>query len=314
MLSLIVDTRERAVIPFIEEEIKNYEYEVKQINTSDFLICKKEENSLKILASIERKTHNDFAASFKDGRYNNLNKMLDLRKTTNCQLYFILEGNAFPSPNRKFSRIPFSNILSAVTKMMVKHGIFIIQTENEAHSAKRISDLIKTYDTVDDLYVAQENKEICGIECSDITNRIEPREDETIINVWSKLNGISIVSAKMLSKEFSIKELAIQEVKLEKINNLKTLTGRPLNKNAINSLMSIYSNNIDNSVKLLSGIPNISCQTIKQVLTHTNGLHQLCLLPPNDISEISIKQINRTVKFGSAKTTKLLSMINYKKQ
>jgi len=311
MTTLIVDTRERAVIPFIEEELKNHEYQLKQINTADFLICRKSDEKVKILAAIERKTHIDFASSFKDGRYANLNKMLSLREKTNCQLYFIIEGNAFPSPNRKFAGIPFNNILMSITKMMVHHGIFVIQTENEAYSAKRIVDLINMFDTIEEPYVPN-NEEKCEIDCLELTTRIELRDDESIVNVWSCLNGISIVTAKILSNTFSINEL-VNVIDEKKIDSLKTLTGRPLHKNAIISLNKIRQNDIETSVKLLSGIKNISSITIRQVLTHTEGLKNLCSLSIENMSEIPIIQTSRTVKFGNAKSAKLINMLNYKK-
>ena len=105
-----------------------------------------ESNNYNIKACIERKTYVDFAASFRDGRYKSeLNNMLELRKKTNCQLFFIIEGTAFPSINRTFSRIPYVCILGAINKLMLKYNIFIIQTENEQHTAKKLNELLTSY-------------------------------------------------------------------------------------------------------------------------------------------------------------------------
>ena len=179
---LVIDTRERFVLPFIDENIKDYPYIQKQINTGDYLICSRswpaaanitsgvtsgvtngvtssvtssvtscviiENDNFNIFACIERKTYNDFAASFRDGRYTaGIEKMKKLRSETNCQLFFFIEGVAFPAPNRKFSRIPYACILGAMTTMMIRDNIFVIQTENEQHTAKRLNDLMKAYDT-----------------------------------------------------------------------------------------------------------------------------------------------------------------------
>lgn len=52
-----------------------------------------------MLAAIERKSHADFAASFKDGRHENIRNA-----ATACKL----EGPAFPCPTTKFGGIPSS--------------------------------------------------------------------------------------------------------------------------------------------------------------------------------------------------------------
>ena len=146
---LIADARERAVIPFIETEFQEHAFVVRQVTTADYLICRQrgpgEEPA--VLAAIERKTHEDFAASFKDGRHENIAKLRALRTATGCHLYYFIEGAAFPSPNRRFGRIPFSNILAAITKMMVRDGIFVVQTADAGHSAKRLADFLRAFDS-----------------------------------------------------------------------------------------------------------------------------------------------------------------------
>lgn len=140
MFSLVIDNRERALFFHIDIAIKNFKYEKMQLNTGDYLIL---QNNKTIKACIERKTYNDFAASFRDGRYKSeLANMIKLREETNCQLFFIIEGNAFPSKNSKFSRIPYACILGAINKLMLYHNIFIIQTKNEEHTAQKLNELL----------------------------------------------------------------------------------------------------------------------------------------------------------------------------
>ena len=142
---LVADARERAVVPFLESALAGRLVAGRQVNTGDYLICRRSATS-EICACVERKTLADFAASFKDGRHANVEKMRRLRASTGCQLYFIIEGPAFPSPARRFARIPYASILSAITNLMVRDSIMIIQTENEAHTAKRLADLVNSFD------------------------------------------------------------------------------------------------------------------------------------------------------------------------
>lgn len=153
---LIVDTRERGVIPFIEDSLRrapfaaplNFAHTIGQINTGDYLICRRGENGGKpvILAVIERKTHADFAASFKDGRFENLSKMLAMRAATGCQLYFFVEGTAFPDPARSFARIPYANIKAAIVDLQTQHGVFITLTKDEQHTATSLAEFMYSYD------------------------------------------------------------------------------------------------------------------------------------------------------------------------
>jgi hypothetical protein len=78
---LVADARERAVIPFIESEFQRHAFIVKQVTTADYLICTQPvpDGEPVVLAAIERKSHADVAASFKDGRHENIRKMLALR-------------------------------------------------------------------------------------------------------------------------------------------------------------------------------------------------------------------------------------------
>ena len=67
---LVADARERAVIPFIESEFQHHEFFIKQVTTADYLICRQPpDGEAVVLAAFERKSHADFAASFKDGRH-----------------------------------------------------------------------------------------------------------------------------------------------------------------------------------------------------------------------------------------------------
>lgn len=146
MFSLVIDNRERALFFHIDIAIKNFKYEKMQLNTGDYLIL---QNNKIIKACIERKTYNDFAASFRDGRYKSeLANMIKLREETNCQLFFIIEGNAFPAKNSKFSRIPYACILGAINKLMLYHNIFIIQTKNEEHTAQKLNELLTSLQNI----------------------------------------------------------------------------------------------------------------------------------------------------------------------
>lgn len=310
---LIIDNRERAVIPFIDGAISNYPYVQSNINTGDYLICRAENDTAKILACFERKTYIDFAASFSDGRYENVNKMCQLRKATGCQLYFIIEGPAFPKLTRKFSRIPYVNILSAITKLMTRNNIFVIQTENEQHTAQRLNDFIKAYE---DTYLERDPAEFTGGDDTDnklvipdmITNVIEQPLNIQATLMWSKLNGISIITGKCLTISFSVAELIQNNIN---VTEMKTGLGRPINQTAIDSLVSLQNNNIVAATKLLTGIRGVTATVAAQILT-SNTLANICKMDIAELSQLPINQKTRTVKLGPAKSEKIIQMLTYK--
>ena len=201
MLSLIIDNRERAIFPFLDMEIKSFLYEKKQLNTGDFLIIKtlpEGVNNYDIKSCIERKTYTDFAASFRDGRYKSeLNNMLELRKKTNCQLFFIIEGTAFPSMNRTFSRIPYVCILGAINKLMLRHNIFIIQTENEQHTARKLNELLTSYTLIME---EAESENAIDTDTEQIKNINEKNTNEKNINAdnANEKNTIEITNGDAL--------------------------------------------------------------------------------------------------------------------
>ena len=78
---LVADSRERAVVPFLDDALPAHPYVVRQVTTGDFLVCRQPPAGARgapparVLACVERKTLDDFAASFKDARYENIRKM-----------------------------------------------------------------------------------------------------------------------------------------------------------------------------------------------------------------------------------------------
>ena len=227
MFSLIIDNRERALFSHIENNIKSFHYEKMQLNTGDYLIVESNhKDNKKIRACIERKTYKDLASSFRDGRYKSeLNNMINMRKETNCQLFFIIEGAAFPSQNSKFSRIPYSCILGAINKLMIRDNIFIIQTKNEAHTAQKLNELLNTmqilYNESNKLTIGGKNEEIKNekIENEEIKNdENEEIENEEIENKKIKNEEIENEENEEIENEEN-EEIENEEIKNEEIEN-----------------------------------------------------------------------------------------------
>lgn len=144
--NLIIDDREKAVIPFFSKQaIKS---KVGRITTGDYILLmqdKDKKHKAKPVIVFERKSWKDFSDSFKDGRFDNNDNLREYRKKYNSKIIFILEGQAFPKPNRKFRGIPFKNITKRVDHMTLVDGFHMVQTPDPEGTANRISEICLAY-------------------------------------------------------------------------------------------------------------------------------------------------------------------------
>lgn len=355
---LIADARERAVTPFLEDAIVHAKLSNagsrlvlgRQVNTGDYLICQHsragDPPSSTIRACIERKTLHDFAASFKDGRHANIQKMRDLRTQTGCQLYYVIEGPAFPSPSRRISQIPYASILTAITNLMVRDSVMVIQTENELHSAKRLADLITAFDklpavqaspalpasekppasppvpvvpittggaaetALESLQIDAEMASPTIPEC--LTTPMHQSDADAVISMWSQLRGVSAVLGKIISQKFSVADIAAGLVSDTQIKQLRTATGRAINADAIKSLRAIGGGDAEAAIRTVSGIRGISRPTATLILTSIGGLVALSDIDRiAECAEIQLPHGNRTVKLGAVRATRIQSLLNY---
>lgn len=137
-LRLYCDHREQKIVPFITCPIK-----VIQLTIGDYMIGSRNQ----ILAVFERKTLADYGASIKDGRTANLDKLLQYRRDKGCDVYYIIEGPAFPAATTKYAGIPYANIASSIRNLQVRHGVFVIRTANEGHTANELASFLRSYET-----------------------------------------------------------------------------------------------------------------------------------------------------------------------
>jgi len=169
-MNFIVDDRERAMFPYIENINLNY---VKQrLPIGDYII-KSQNNEL--LACIERKTLDDYGASIKDNRkYENFDKMFSLRaRLPHLQLYLIVEGGkkitafkkdynpnennitvkmddleikyVIPDPETTFSGIKYKSIFTSATNLMVERDVHVIYTMSRQDTADKLAKLVETF-------------------------------------------------------------------------------------------------------------------------------------------------------------------------
>lgn len=327
---LVADCRERAVVPFLDAHLApggggaEFSHVVRQITTGDFHICRRGA----VLACLERKTLADFAASLKDGRYANVEKMRALRRETGCLLFFLVEGPAFPALSSRFARVPFQSINTAMTNLMVRDGIFVVLTKDEDHTARRLAELLRSFDEAPpapgggegpgggwgagageggpagaggpDVEVPAALTRPCG----------PPGPAQAAVDVWAQLPGVSLVLGKRLSALFSAADLAAGRVGAEGLRRVRTVHGRALPRPALASLAAVAAGELHHAAVLLSGVKGVSRAAAVGLLAQAGGLAPLCALTPEALGDLRISSASgRSARFGAAKAGRLLAAL-----
>lgn len=342
-INLIVDTREHAVVPFLDDAIQNHTFAQKQINVGDYLIC----DGDTILASIERKTLADFGSSLSDGRYGNFDKMVELRKATGCKIMLFIEGPAFPAPTRCFSRIPYANILAAINSLMIRDDMFVVHVADEQQTAIRLEQLMNVYSkelrngttavavsggaaatlpddaVTTDIPTAESITGAAAEEPTDVPvnatfpvlnfNKVTPddllglaaqTDEHAVIEMWRRLPGISVATSKVLVDRYSINEVI--NLPAVEIRAITGTSGRKLSKPSADSLVTI------NPIKLLSGIRNVTAATAETIVQSVGGIKSLSEVTEVDLSNIPLQQKNRVVRLGNVRAARILFLMQYK--
>jgi hypothetical protein len=142
--------------------------------------------------------------------------------------------------------------------------------------------------------------------------RTEETDDEAAVSMWARLHGISVVLGKILTREFSVAELAGQSVSPDRIRALKTATGRPINKDAVASLLAVRAGAAEPATKLVSGLRNITPAVAALILESAGGLSRLCDQPAADLAAVKLPQKTRTVQLGNARASRIKRILNYR--
>ena len=181
MASIIVDDRERAVVGFLETQSEKYhiDYKIQHMNVGDYAVVYQGY----VLMIIERKTWIDLSASMRDGRKENVNKLIKLREMTGCKILYLIEGNATPLPDKKYGRIPASQLRSHLDHLMLRDNIFVIHSVDQQDTARRLFELVKNHSTIKPSpfkFVKDSDEKINVNILTDAGNEVDKKLDEDV--------------------------------------------------------------------------------------------------------------------------------------
>ena len=275
-MEIIVDDRERAVVPYLQAHAvkTSIDYKIQRNEVGDYAITYKGY----ILMVIERKTWTDLSASFRDGRKENVKKLLELRNRTGCQIAYLIEGPATPPLTQLFGRIPVKALRAHLDHLSIRDGIHMIYSKDEDYTAMRLFELATNY-----LSIKEVIKEI------DDTNEdeIQDNTDELQINMGVALSVHeqilqclpsvgSLVSTVLAENKITLFSLYKQHHDVNHIARLKYPSGATIGIERAKKLLAtkklIDSNSaasIKVHVRILSTVPLISKKTAEIILRNT---------------------------------------------
>jgi ERCC4-type nuclease len=263
-INVIADTRERAVFDTLRQSLDKDMIELRsvQINTGDYLICVGESDGdtgeeCTILACVERKSLNDYAASIKDGRHANKQKLIDLRAETNCAIFYIVEGAITPSESTKFNRIPYKNIESSIFNLMVRDSIHVIRTKDINGTADALLKLSRAYNT----HVAPT---ISAVTLKSLTMPITTTSDVKAVKILSALADVSEYLAGQVLQRCTIRTVFAELTDIDDnaypwSNRLYYPTGCAASTRAYSSLKLAATQSLPDNVqtRVLTSFPSV---------------------------------------------------------
>lgn len=302
-MELVIDTRESKVIPFFEEEYVGIIITVKQINIGDYAIYRGDT----LLFIIERKTWQDLAASIKDGRKENVKKLLLAREETGCKIIYLIEGKARCSPTKKFARIPYKNLQAHLDHLIIRDNVYVIYSSSYEDTAHRLIEFINNYLS---LNIAIESSKKIGGDF-DLTKKIPKDDLQITYKIWSCVPNITEKTASLfLSEGQHISDLVLGEINEADIYTMKYPNGTIIGKRAskISKITEVTPQNKKIYANMLTCINGLTKKTadiilnkvdFKDILNGTVSIEELAAIQKTEKTKLGKKISTEILKYFS---------------
>ena len=309
-LTLLIDDRERKVIPYLENDGNanhpNVILSIKRMEIGDYAIMRMVKNDKgkmieSLVAIIERKSLKDMAQSICDGRSANLSKLKRARDETGCRIIYLIEGKVNPNPKKKFNRIPYKTLQARIDHLGMRDGVYVIYAANPKASASRLLSFVQNVSTInrgleqipkntiikpenDKEEIVDEEKKVEGGGDEQVqslmtllTTRIEKPNELKEDIVWASLPGVGMATARALNKlsGITIADFLLGKITTEKIMEGKYDSGRNIGTKIAKKIHKLNCKGTDSQIEkrfsaVLRAIPRIGIETAKKVMCATS--------------------------------------------
>jgi len=133
MATLIVDVRERALAASLTAQ--GTVFTLKALEVGDFIIQTSDADGRPLLV-VERKSHADFAASNRDGRYREQRARLMTVRGNGAAVLYILEGAWSPMLDRTYGSTSEKTLQRLTTRLLLRYGIPVLTSVSIQETAR----------------------------------------------------------------------------------------------------------------------------------------------------------------------------------
>jgi ERCC4-type nuclease len=289
-MEIIIDDREKAVVPHFETLENGLPHRVDRLTVGDYAIAYKNH----IIFTIERKTWKDLAASLRDLRSKNVQNLLDLRQKIGCHIIYLIEGNPIPSNSIKFARIPYKNLRAHLDHLAFRDNIHMVYSKDTKNTAYRINEIAHNYATISPSPLKQIDESIKNEESrQDVKEDLSSHDDipndkieggnthllkikknitpnMILYKLWCTLPCITNTTVSLVIDTYSILDYLLGKISTDELALLKYPSGRLIGPKRAKKMLKITKledqKNEPYYINLLSEIPLISRKTAKIIL------------------------------------------------
>lgn len=276
---ILVDDREGKVIPHMHDlsdpdESSKFPitpFFVERLTVGDYAIMYRGS----ILAVIERKSWSDMAASIKDGRKRNVEKLLVARQSTSCTIVYLIEGKAFPNPKSKIGGIQYKSMQAHLDHLMFRDNISMIQTANTQHTARRLFEMVENMRTLD-ITKKIDDLKVKGGEVNDVKGNVgelkiahKKTPDVILLEIWESMSWITTKTATLLIEKTTIKQFMLGRISINELASMRYPSGAIIGTIRAKKMLKIRSpTSVAQHIKLFNSVPMIGKQTAEKIINN----------------------------------------------
>jgi ERCC4-type nuclease len=321
-MEIIVDDRERAVFPYLEQYAgkMHIDFKIQRNEVGDYAITYKGY----ILMAIERKTWADLSASFRDGRKENVKKLIELRARTGCQLAYLIEGPATPPLNQTFGHIPVRALRAHLDHLAIRDGIHMLYSKDLDYTAMRLFELASNYLSLKEVINDIDALVVGGEAHQDNTDELQSDMgvavdiNEQLLRCLPSVG--SLVSATLAENKITLQGLYHKKYTASQIATLKYPSGSMIGLDRGQKLADGTRKLLDSNskvalkvhVRILTTVPLISKKTAEVILQQTT----LGLIMSGKIEAIQLANIEKTsnAKVGPKAAANILQFLGIERE
>lgn len=307
---LAIDNRERAILEY-KQNFEHLPYRPLQMTVGDYAVCRGD----KILAIIERKSLEDYAASLKDGRHANKNKMTKLRDDVGCRVVYIVEGPLDPPQDKLFGRTPYKYIENSIYHIMIRDHILVIRTRDCIDTSKKLARFVESMTTLEwspaEVYDLTTGCEVTG--SAEIKNANpdavlradrSKTDSDVLRELWACFKGITIETAEHYIRRWSLSDVILKKIPRDGPGSPSEImiNNRHIMKR---TQIELLDPPVELKKRLLTGIPGISAKSAEEILDQI-ALDVMLEIGLEEVKQVQIGKNQKAI--GETKAKHLLKL------